>query len=267
MSTCSKCGANLLEGAQFCSACGAPVEVPAAEAAPNQFQVNQPTDGNAYQANQPNPAMGSAPYQANQPMGGNAYQANQPNPAMGGNPYPMNQPGMPYQYGYAAAAQTQKKNKTVGIIAVVIIVAVLAVAGVLIFRLFAGGGEKSYQGRVKGFMNAFVSLDAGKMMNYFPAPIREESESEMAAGFALLKLIYGDSIKMTYTIGEYEHLDADDIEDLEFDLEWYYDYECTVTDAYSVTITVHMTMGDMSEDSTEELIVYQTGGIWYIYMD
>lgn len=117
---CSKCGAQLPDGTQFCSNCGAP-QAPAQPE--SQAQPQQPMYEALQQPNPAEPAQGYYQAPAQQPYG-NGGQPYQPAPAMP----PQNDDG--------------KKKKTIIIAVVAVIVVIAIVIGALFATGVIGGKDK-----------------------------------------------------------------------------------------------------------------------------
>ena len=93
---CTKCGAPLMEGDQFCKACGTPVTAPVT---PNNFQPQQPME-----------MVNQQPMQPNMPVNQNGYQNN---------------------YNQQPKQNSPVKYIVIGIVAVVVIV----IVGIIIINL------------------------------------------------------------------------------------------------------------------------------------
>lgn len=213
------------------------------------------------------PGMNAAPGQGMQPNPNMAY-----GQQMYQTPYPSGQPSGAYGYPNADL-QKSKHNKKVGIIAaVIILVAIIAVIGVLVFKIFSG--SRGYESAVKQYVKGIQNHDLQELTQAFPKELREDisesylfwysDEDEFWEEFdEYLELRCGDHVKITYRIDEAEAFDREDIEDLEEDLEYYYDYECKISEAYGLEITLVCKGSEDTYEDSMDLVVAKIGGHWY----
>ncbi len=267
MSTCRNCGAQLPENAAFCSTCGTPVNAQQAQSGANGAFGQQAQPGANGAFGQPQQSgMNAAPGQGMQPNPNMAY-----GQQMYQTPYPSGQPSGAYGYPNADL-QKSKHNKKVGIIATVIILAaVIAVIGVLVFRIFSG--SRGYESAVKHFVKGVQERDMQELMQAFPKEIREDFSISLRLFYddedEFWEEVYedidcGDHVKITYRIDEAEALDQEDIEDLEGSLEDEYYNEWQISEAYDLEITLVCKGSEGTDEDSAYLTVAKIGGHWYV---
>lgn len=128
---CSKCGAQIPEGAAFCPNCGQTVD-------------NRPENENS---SSPGNQQNTGAYQP-----GGQYQ--------GG-------PGGPYPAGPAGTASGSGRRKKI-IAAVIAVLAVAVIVIVLVINLFGGDGYSSYKKLIKDCTEAIFEGDGAKLIDALP---------------------------------------------------------------------------------------------------
>lgn len=198
----------------------------------------------------------------------NGYQMNN------GMPYQNNQAGYnPYAYQNAVPA----KNKKIGLIIGIIVAAIVIVAAILIVKL-CFGGRNSYEDAVKQYVKGVQEHDLSMMSETFPKPLREEwiedtlywydDEADLWEYFDQNTEYYcGPNVKYSYEIEEAERMDRDDLDELEEDLEYDYDYRCEITDAYELGVRIKMKGKEGEDYSYLDFIAVKIKGEWYLIED
>ncbi|MGN1158695.1 MAG: hypothetical protein ACI4SE_00715, partial [Lachnospiraceae bacterium] len=217
---------------------------------------------------------GGAQFQNGQQMNGgaqfqNGYQMNN------GMPYQNNPAGYnPYAYQNAVPA----KNKKTGLIIGIIVAAIVIVAAVLIVILCFGGKRDSYEDAVKQYIKGVQEHDLSMMSETFPKPLRKEwiedtlywydDEADFWEYFdESIEYYCGSNVKYSYEIEDEERMDRDDLDELEEDLEYYYDYRCEITDAYELEVRINMKGKEGEDYSYMDFIAVKIKGEWYLIED
>lgn len=286
MMTCKNCGAQIADNAAFCNVCGAPVAAPVppmqqpeVSAVPEQ-QVQPEVNTAPVQ-----PEMNVASGQFTQPMndgmqfqngqqmnGGAQFQNGQQ--MTNGMPYQNNQMGYnPYAYQNAMPA----KNKKTGLIIGIILAAIVIVAAVLIIKL-CFGNNNSYEAAVKKFVKGIEKHDLSMMVETFPEPIRDEMKDDMLYWYddeeefwedfdESVEYYCGSNVRYSYKIEEAERFDSEDMEDIEDELYFDYDYRCDVTDAYALEVVLTAKGSEGRDTSYFDFTAVKIKGKWYLIMD
>lgn len=152
-------------------------------------------------------------------------------------------------------------KKTIFIIVVATIVILVASVG-LWYSL-------SYKKQVERFMDAMIALDMEGVMSFYPPDMLEntaEDRQMFMDRFSRYQERYGDSLEITYTLGEFELIETGDAE---HELSLFYGYEGNVMSAYLVTNTIHLNGEDFSEpiDAPVDLLVFFKDFKWYVVID
>lgn len=180
---------------------------------------------------------------------------------------------------YKEIVNGNKKNKTVGMIAVAITVLVVVVGG---FWLFSG---RSYKKTVKEYVNAQVNFPKSfskKIKELLPEGMWEEIienefeseeqavnmlEEQMEEAYKTLEEHFGEGFKYSYQIVEEKDLSKKDIREIEEEWEDK-DIEPAkeVKEGKELTIKVEIKSadGEITVDNEQNLTVVKIGRSWYI---
>ena len=230
---CSKCGSNNVDGALFCSNCGAPLEQP-------QQPVYQEPDQPDYQQYQ-------QPQQPEQP----AYQQ----APYGQTPYGQAPYGQP---------PVKKKNKALPWIIVGAVVVVAAIVLVLVFAL-GGSHQGSPEDAAIAFIEGTLDFDFDKMTSVVhPAMLEDVDKEEFKE---MEDELGGFSINYSNVkVEEAEH-SPEDCEYYEEEFYDNFDMDVDVEDVCYVTVSFDVEMFGMSESTDQDLTVFEIDGDWYVYPD
>lgn len=186
------------------------------------------------------------------------------------------QPQMGYeqmQGGYAQpqmnyAQQPVKKSKT-GLVVVLVIVGILLLAGVgvLIWYLVSSAADKKKPVEmVEKVVAAYEDCDSNYLASVTP-DFLDTSASDYDMAFAFLEEL-NPEYKLE-SMEDPEFMDADDIKDLEEEIEDYYDEKVDIQKACTIDAEMSITLDYWGETSTEEsdvkFICIKLDGEWYMY--
>lgn len=223
MKYCSKCGAGLSDDAMFCPECGGQQ---------NSAPVN------------PTP----------QPV--------QPTPVA-----PAPQAAQPMYTSYApTAAPAPKKSKTPIFVIAAIALCVLALV-IIIPKAIGGGGYKS---AFNNLCSAINNQDMDKLLKVLPPAMEGYVESAMALGglseedlMEEFTSSFGSTdIKVDYKINSATRLSTAELANYESSLGSYMLGSDSVTDGYTVNVTMSVKMYGETEEDTDDIVVLKIGGRW-----
>lgn len=248
---CSKCGAQVPDGNNFCPKCGNPMEAPTNEniGAENDNAVNN------------NPAYDNTVYDE-----GAQYQS------------------IPNQYGMP----TDKKKLPTNVIAIIIGVAALALIIVLGFLIFGGNSAKSV---AEDTYEAMFDCDGDKYLDGFHDCVIDymidnsddcDSVGEMADKFSESFEDEFKDLDEDYDFEDFEgtfddwsidveatkekDLKDSDIDDLQEDYEDTYDFDGEIKAAKKVTLKITVEDDDDHKQIERQTVtVIKIGGTWYLY--
>lgn len=246
---CTNCGANIPNDAVFCTSCGAKM---------NQAQQQVPT--NPAPTSYAPTNQGAAPYAP----------VNQ-----GDTPYAQgNQGGYPNQPTYGRPQYTQnpqtKKYLTIGGIIVGALI-LLFVLGTIVKSVTTPGYTKPIDymvdGMESGKMNTllkafpdFMTKEMKKSLEYFTDDIDEYMQEYIVAS---LESQYGKGFKVSYRIEDKEKLSSKAIRSLEDDIEYSYDKEVDIKEAYELEVEMIIKGKNDDDSDIAYLTVVKIGSKWY----
>ena len=156
-------------------------------------------------------------------------------------------------------SRTKMSKKSVIVIVIFIVLLLVAGAG-FVYSL-------SYTKQAERFMDALLTLDMDKIERFYPSEMLENTQEDrdmIKDRLMRYRERYADSIEMTYEIGEFNLLETNDAE---YALSLFFNYDCQLMSAYTVTNTVHMSGDEFgSVDIEVDLLVFFKGFKWYVIL-
>lgn len=172
-------------------------------------------------------------------------------------------------YGAMNNAQPPVKKSKTGLIVALIIIGVVLLAGigVLVWYLVSSSIEKKKPVEmVEKVVEAYGDSDSSYMASVTP-DFLDTSVSDYDMAFAFMEGF--DPKYELESMEEPEFMDKDDIEDLEKEIEDYYDEEVDIQKACTIDAEVSITLNYWGESSTEEsdtkFVCIKLDGEWYMY--
>ena len=153
---------------------------------------------------------------------------------------------------------------------------------VLLLSLTAcGSGLLTYKSALDGFFDVISGeANKSKLKNMLPSEVWEHMEDEYDMDFDdfadeyednkedlvdELESMYGDNVKISYTVEDEDELDEDELDELREELDYYGIDEDDVKQAYELELTVTAEGEDDSEEEEMTVTAIKIGNKWYIY--
>ena len=279
---CTNCGTTIPEDSSFCPGCGANI---------NAAQTNAQQQAPVYQQapiQQQAPIYQQAPIQQQAPI----YQQ-----------APTYQQAPVYQQGPYPQKPSKKKGWIVALI--IAIVAIVAIGG-LVFVLI-GSKNKSPEDIVEKIEQAYNKQDLDCFYKCLPDFVEQELKDEFNDYYDSEEEFWDEifsydtdwelkaisSYKVTFDIDDKVSGDKDDCEELEEEIEYYYDEKVSISEAYGleIDVTYDITLdrtylkqyfgndyddtlsyyydddwkNGIEETTSVNAIIYKSNGRWYLY--
>jgi uncharacterized membrane protein YvbJ len=229
MGFCNNCGAELKEGAAFCMQCGAKVA-----------DVSQPkVDMNTHTTPQ------YAPYAG---------------------------PGtVPNAVPYAAPGMKSNNNKVIAIVAASVGSFILLIILISVIRVLS---TPAYEKPLKNLEAAIEKSDFDKLVAAYPDYISDgmddfleyyDDEDEYVEEiFGGLEDEFGSRINVTFKVKDKEKMTRDELEDLEEDIDSYYDEEVNIKAGYYLSVEASIKGSEDHDKQNTEMTVIKIGSKWYL---
>ena len=173
-------------------------------------------------------------------------------------------------------ANSNDKNRKVGMVAVIVIVVIVIV---LIITLFGG---RNYKTVIKNFVNAQFDADAGAIFELIPEQMVsyaleeegydddeldefiEEINEELQDQLDYIERYLGDGWDVSYEILLVEDVTGDDLDDLKEDYE---DIDIKVSAAKTVEVELTVKAGETETSNSLDVSVIKIGRSWYLDLE
>lgn len=176
---------------------------------------------------------------------------------------------------YGSAAQPQSSRKALAIVGVIVGLIIVIAVVLLVILLTRDNSHRTYQQAVGVFMNGLKQQDMDKMCEAFPERLQDELRRDMLFFYGSeaefweeynedIEWYCGKNAKMTYEIEDAEPLLAYEIADYERDCLDDFRYNVSISEGYTVEITVTFKGSEGAFDSEMELDVVRIDGKWYV---
>ena len=140
----------------------------------------------------------------------------------------------------------------------------------LIIGLLTGCGNKEkaekaeYEEPIKNMFDGMTSANLDTYMKAFPDFINYEiTQEELTKMMNVYTTMYGQDVKISYEIEKSERLTSTKLAEVTENIKTYYDYDCTITKGYRLTIK-RTAKGSLDENSSSiDANVYKIDGKWY----
>ena len=172
--------------------------------------------------------------------------------------------------------ETKKAKKGKGglIVTVTVIVALVIALIVLVAKLFTGGGVSSLFGGTKGYEKPFEDIcealekDSSNKIEsaYLPSTWDVYSATPEDLLDVLSDAFYdcGEIEDVSYKVREANKLTGEDLEEVKDYIEYNYDEDSTIKEAYELTIKMTVKGENEKMTTTDTYVVVKLGGKWYI---
>ncbi len=167
-----------------------------------------------------------------------------------------------------------KKGKGGLIVTVTVIIALVIALIVLVAKLFTGGGVSSLLGGTKGYEKPFEDIcealekDSSNKIEsaYLPSTWDVYSATPEDLLDVLSDAFYdcGEIEDVSYKVREANKLTGEDLEEVKDYIEYNYDEDGTIKEAYELTIKMTVKGENEKMTTTDTYVVVKLGGKWYI---
>ncbi len=172
-------------------------------------------------------------------------------------------------YGSSQQSSKPNNNKKIGMI----VVGVAAV--IVLFLLFKFVGiftTPAYEKPIKYVCDGLEKGNGKTMMKAFPDYIVDQLEDNYGDMDDFMDMMsenledsFGKRIKISYKVTDKDKVDKDDIDDLEDEIESYYDEKVKIKAAYNLEVEMKIKGSEDDDKSKDELTVIKIGSKWYLY--